>query len=166
LITTYVNWDNAKVKLTWQKDEQLPPRELISSVHGFCFHGDKVLLVNLNHRGWDITGGHIEAGESVEECFMRETMEEAYVSGDCRLLGSIIVDHTENPQWNNNTPYPKIGFQVFYRMDIKEIHDFDAGYESSERIFVDQDQVREYYHDWHELYEHILRYSADKKIID
>jgi 8-oxo-dGTP diphosphatase len=163
LITTYVNWNKAKVKLTWQEDDQLPPRELISSVHGFCFHDDKVLLVNLNHRGWDMTGGHIEAGESVEECFKRETLEEAYVSGDCRLLGSIIVDHSENLHWNDQSPYPKVGFQVFYRMDITEIHEFEAGYESSGRIFVDQDRIPEYYHDWHELYEHILRYAADKK---
>jgi len=51
-------------------------------------------------------------------------------------------------------------------MDITEIHEFEAGYESSGRIFVDQDQVSEYYHDWHDLYEHILIFAADKKIID
>ncbi|MBS8264080.1 NUDIX domain-containing protein [Mesobacillus boroniphilus] len=163
MITTYVNWNNARVKLTWKKSDQLPPRDLISSVHGFCFLENMVLLVNLNHRGWDMTGGHIEDGESAEECFKRETMEEAYVSGDCTLLGSIIVDHSENSQWNDNSPYPKIGFQVFYRMDITEVHKFEAEYESSERIFVNIGQVREYYHEWHELYEHILSCAASEK---
>ena len=163
MVTTYVNWDNAKVKLSWQEEGQLPPRNLISSVHGFCFHDDKVLLVNLKQRGWDMTGGHIEAGESPEECFKRETLEEAYVSGDCKLLGSIMVDHSENSQWNEDSPYPKIGFQVFYRMNITEVHEFEAEYESSERIFVEYDMVQEYYHDWHQLYEHILSYAATKK---
>ncbi|WP_226674561.1 NUDIX domain-containing protein [Mesobacillus jeotgali] len=163
MVTTYVDWNNARVKLSWQEEDQLPPRELISSVHGFCFLEDKVLLVNLNHRGWDMTGGHIEAGESVEDCFKRETMEEACVSGNCTLLGSIIVDHSENSQWNDKSPYPKVGFQVFYRMDITEVLDFEARYESTERIFVNQNQVREYYHDWHELYEHILMYAANIK---
>lgn len=163
MVTTYVNWNNGRVKLSWQKSNQLPPRDLISSVHGFCFLENKVLLVNLNHRGWDMTGGHIEADESPEQCFKRETMEEAYVSGDCALLGSIIVDHSENSLWDERSPYPKIGFQVFYRMDITEVHEFQAGYESSDRIFVNKGQVREYYHDWHELYEHILSYAASKK---
>jgi 8-oxo-dGTP diphosphatase len=68
--------------------------------------------------------------------------------------------------WNDDSKYPKVGYQVFYRMDIKEIYDFEAGYESSERIFVDLDQVSEYYHDWHELYDYILNYAANKKIRD
>jgi 8-oxo-dGTP diphosphatase len=163
VITTYVNWNDARVKLSWQESDQLPPRDLISSVHGFCFLDNKVLLVNLNHRGWDMTGGHIEAGETAEECFKRETMEEAYVAGKCRLLGSIIVDHNENSKWNDKSPYPKVGFQVFYRMDITEIYDFEARYESSDRIFVDLYQVSEYYHDWHELNDHILNYAAYEK---
>lgn len=37
MTTKYVNWGEAKVKLTWKPDKQIPPRELITSVHGFCF---------------------------------------------------------------------------------------------------------------------------------
>jgi 8-oxo-dGTP diphosphatase len=36
MTTKYVTWGEAKVKLTWENDTQLPPRELITSVHGFC----------------------------------------------------------------------------------------------------------------------------------
>jgi hypothetical protein len=48
MTTTYVNWGEAKVKLTWNADKDLPPRERITSIHGFCFKGDHLLLVNLN----------------------------------------------------------------------------------------------------------------------
>ncbi|WP_433750660.1 NUDIX domain-containing protein [Falsibacillus pallidus] len=81
MTTQYVNWGEAVVKLTWIQGTALPPRDFITSVHGFCFHEGKVLLVNLNHRGWDFPGGHIEGNETPQECFHREAYEEGYVSG-------------------------------------------------------------------------------------
>ncbi|WP_224654460.1 NUDIX hydrolase, partial [Escherichia coli] len=81
-----VDWGGHKLKLTWMQG-LMPTRELITSVHAFCFHERRLLMVNLNDRGWDFPGGHIEAGETVEACVCREGMEEAYVTGDCTLLG-------------------------------------------------------------------------------
>jgi 8-oxo-dGTP diphosphatase len=160
MTTKYVSWGEAKVKLTWKPNKQIPPRELITSVHGFCFKGDKLLLVNLNHRGWDFPGGHIEFEETPEECLKREAYEEGYVTGSCSLLGHIIVDHNENPKWSENSPYPKVGYQVFYRMGIDQLHDFKAKYESGERIFINPSEVTENYHDWNELYQEILDYAT------
>ena len=160
MTTKYVNWGEAKVKLTWRPVKKIPPRELITSVHGFCFKDEKLLLVNLNHRGWDFPGGHIEDEETPEECLKREAYEEGYVTGSCSLLGHIIVDHNENPEWNENSPYPKVGYQVFYRMDIDQFHDFKAKYESAERILINPSDVTKTYHDWNELYQEILDYAS------
>ncbi|MGB8002580.1 MAG: NUDIX domain-containing protein [Anaerobacillus sp.] len=151
-----VNWGEAKVKLSWKYDLQLPPQKLITSVHGFCFKDDQLLLVKLNHRGWDFPGGHIEGNETPEECLKREAYEEGYVSGSCLQLGYIVVDHNDNPIWNESSPYPKVGYQVFYRMNIDQLYDFKASYESEERILIDPSLVKEFYHNWNDLYQEIL----------
>jgi 8-oxo-dGTP diphosphatase len=156
LTTIYVNWGESRVKLTWKKNCLLPRRNLITSVHGLCFQEDKLLLVDLNHRGWDFPGGHIEPGESVEECLNWEALEEGYVEGDCKLLGHIIVDHSENPIWTVDSPYPKIGFQVFYKMNITKLLQFEGEFESSQRVFVNPNDVSSYFPEWHILYQEIL----------
>ncbi|MEH7443971.1 NUDIX domain-containing protein [Bacillus sp. JJ1122] len=159
--TTYANWGESIIKLTWLSERKLPLRELITSVHGFCFYDNDLMLVNLNHRGWDFPGGHLEPGETAEEGFKREVMEEGYVSGECKQIGYIIVDHSENPFWSESSKYPMVGYQVFYRMDITQIHEFHAQYESAERIFINPCTIKKYYRDWHELYEEILKCSLD-----
>lgn len=45
--TIYVNWNEHFIKLTWYPTTQLPPHEKVTSVHGYCFHEDKILLVHI-----------------------------------------------------------------------------------------------------------------------
>lgn len=163
MTTTYVSWGEATVKLTWKASNHLPDAKLITSVHGFCFYKDQLLLVNLNHRGWDFPGGHIEENETPEECFQREAMEEGYVSGQCRLIGHIIVDHTENTVWDEKGKYPKVGYQIFYKMDIDQLYPFKAEHESSQRIIIPVNDVSSYYHKWNKLYEEILNEAIHLK---
>ncbi|WP_353618164.1 NUDIX domain-containing protein [Bacillus sp. 22-7] len=68
--------------------------------------------MNLQDRGWDIPGGHIEKGESPEHCFKREVMEEGYVGGQCTQLGYNVVDHIEKLLWTERSVYPKIGSSI------------------------------------------------------
>ncbi|TCS93446.1 NUDIX hydrolase [Hazenella coriacea] len=152
----YVNWGESRVKLTWQNSKQLPERSLITSVHGFCFLDHQLLLVDLKHRGWDFPGGHIDLDETPEECLNREVLEEGSVEGNCELLGFIIVDNSEDPLWNENSPYPKVGYQVFYKMKITQLHPFKAEHESTQRIFINPKNVSSYCQNWNQLYQEIL----------
>jgi 8-oxo-dGTP diphosphatase len=155
IVSQFVYWGKSKVKLTWKKD-YTPPRHLITSVHGYCFHREEFLMIDLNDRGWDFPGGHIEKGETPESCFKREAMEEGYVEGDCTYLGCIEIDHCENPEWNENSPYPKVGYQAFYRMDITKVHPFLAQFESGRRQFIDYSEVANYYKKWNDINQAIL----------
>ncbi|MBB6671302.1 NUDIX hydrolase [Cohnella nanjingensis] len=155
MTSIYVNWGESKVKLTWNR-HLMPQRALITSVHGFCFRGSELLLVDLNHRGWDIPGGHIEPEESPEQCFRREALEEGYVEGNSELLGAVTVDHSDNPLWNESGPYPLVGYQVFYGMKILRLLPFEAQYESSRRMFVPPQDVSSYYEGWNALHQEML----------
>lgn len=155
MTVSYVDWGGHKLKLTWMQG-LMPALELITSVHAFCFHDGKLLMVNLNDRGWDFPGGHIEAGETVEACVCREVMEEAYVAGSCTQLGAIEVNHEENPLWNESSPYPKVGYQVFYRMDITEFLPFDGDFESSERMLIRPEEAAHYHKGWQKGFDGIM----------
>lgn len=156
MTTLYVNWGEAKVKLRWQANNRLLDKGLLTSVHGFCFYENQLLLVDLVHRGWDFPGGHIEENETPEESMHREALEEGYVAGKIRLLGFIEVDHTENPTWEEKGKYPMIGYQAFYKMDIETIHDFEAEHESAQRMLVQMNKIEHYHHNWNKLYQEIL----------
>jgi ADP-ribose pyrophosphatase YjhB (NUDIX family) len=62
--------------------EKLDPMEgldgkILQAVHGFCFCGDKLVLVKHKNHGWQPPGGHIENGETIESTVIREVKEES-----------------------------------------------------------------------------------------
>ncbi|MDN5709871.1 MAG: hypothetical protein L0G95_10560 [Planococcus sp. (in: firmicutes)] len=92
---TFVIWDGQTVSLTWQPYKQLHASDIVTSVHGYCFLDEKLVLVQVKGRGFNVPGGHVEKG-----------------------------DHSKNEEFTENGKYPKVGYQLFYRMDITKCFPF------------------------------------------
>jgi 8-oxo-dGTP diphosphatase len=154
-------WGTHPVALTFVPSTTAPEGYKVSSTHGYCFHEGEVVMVNLESRGWDIPGGHMEAGETPEECFAREAMEEACISGPATMIGYVLVDNTEDPAFNPATSkYPAIGCQIFYRMNVEVMHDFVQEFESSERALFPVAEVPSQHGHWHVINQEILDAAA------
>lgn len=139
--TIYENWGGHRVKLTWLPALELEDDEKVTSVHGVCFDEDQVLLVKVENRGYTFPGGHVEEGETPAEAFHREAMEEGSVRGEIEYLGAIEVSHEENPHFHPNGKYPKVGYQLFYKMDITDRLPFSRDHETSARIWVEPSEI-------------------------
>jgi 8-oxo-dGTP diphosphatase len=139
--TIYVDWNGHNMKLTWFPTESRPEIRKVTSVHGYCFDQDKVLLVHVAGRGFNIPGGHIEEGETPEQAFHREALEEGFITGEIKYLGMIEVSNEENPLFDPNGKYPFIGYQLFYRMDITNCFPFSRNNETLTRIWVEPSEI-------------------------
>ena len=158
----YVNWSGHIVSLSWHPELELSPADVVTSVHGYCFLDGRIVLVHVKDRGFNVPGGHIEAGETPEETLHREVYEEAYVTGDIAYLGAIRVDHTENAKFEENGKYPRIGYQLFYRMEITECQPFLRQHETLSRIWVEPEEIP-YVMDDHEIALLVLKAAVDNK---
>ncbi|WP_411504615.1 NUDIX hydrolase [Brevibacillus centrosporus] len=77
-------------------------------------HGDRILLTNLNSRGWDLPGGHVELGETAFDAMRRELWEETGATfGQAELIGyEKLMIHAPMPI-PYAYPYP-VSYLVFY----------------------------------------------------
>lgn len=156
-----VQWGKHIVSLEWEPGGEFPAKDLVTSVHGICKLEDKILLVRNKDRRFHIPGGHLESGEEPVRALLREIYEEGYVRGDVvRLVGRIRVDHTNNPNWNPTGPYPLIGYQLFYQVEVTEVLPFRAEYESVERIFVRMNELHQYNNPPSPFLEEILKEAS------
>jgi 8-oxo-dGTP diphosphatase len=155
MTTTQTRWGKHLVSIAWVESDTLPEDYSITSTHGICFNDGKVVLVNLDSRGWDFPGGHMEEGETPDECFAREAMEEACIEGRVKMIGYVLVDNTVDPEFVPGK-YPPIGCQMYYRMDVETVLPFAADFESSERGYFDVEEVPIQHPRWHAVNQAIL----------
>ncbi|MBE9915827.1 NUDIX domain-containing protein [Paenibacillus donghaensis] len=159
----YENWNGHRIKLTWIPGEEKPDPALVTSVHGICLHQGLVLAVHVQGRGYNLPGGHVEPGETPEEAFHREVLEEGSVKGKIEYLGKMEVSHEENALFDPNGKYPLVGYQLFYRMDVTERLPFNREHESLSRIWIEPEELG-YVVNEHELIGLVLKNALQRNV--
>jgi len=121
--------------------EQMPEQHLITCAFVLAFKGNELLLTNLNDRGWDIPGGHIEKGEIPEEAARRELYEETGASVDnLNYLGfEVIKLFGEKPE-GYKYPFPN-SYMIFYCARITSLDKYAKNDESAGRAFFNLNQA-------------------------
>lgn len=76
----------------------------MGTVYSIAFRGDRFLMVFNEHRdGWEMPGGRIEDGESIEDAAKREFLEESGYDievietrdlGDCHVCAAVLLERS------------------------------------------------------------------------
>ena len=123
---------------------QPPPRELVSTALVLAFMGDGLLMTELVRHGWDIPGGHVEAGEQPEETARREVHEETGATlGLLHPLGYQRL-HLLGPRPESyRYPYPT-RYQAFYQAQVTDLPTFLPTAETRGRALFPPAEARKF----------------------
>jgi 8-oxo-dGTP pyrophosphatase MutT (NUDIX family) len=122
-----------------------PPRELCTAIACLAIlkSTDSIVLTR-NQRGWEMLGGHIEEGESLEETVIREAREEGgFIPDSCTLFGYrkvIAKEPTPHDQQEGHYPYPLSYIPHFIAVTSSELED-PTGEEIFERAAFAPEEI-------------------------
>ncbi len=125
-----------------------PLRAFASLVFTWC--DDKVLLCNIEDRGWCIPSGRVEPNESSIEAAIREAREEAgAILEEVLYLGCYRITERGEVRWAD-----------VYTAMVKELVDIPEEFESMGRQLSDLCDLPQIYHLWNPLTEKVFEYSG------
>lgn len=120
----------------------------------FGLFENRLLLVDIEHRGWSVPGGHIEQGESIEHALRRETWEEAGAHIQ-QLIPFGIFEFKNKP----NAPVGSI--VPCYIGDISSFEPLPLGSESRGVMLVPISQIQRFYYMWDPLIQAVFQALSD-----
>ncbi|MBS1716398.1 MAG: NUDIX domain-containing protein [Armatimonadetes bacterium] len=112
---------------------------------------DKVLVCDIDRRGWCIPSGRVEPGESSMEAALREAREEGgAIMSDVQYIGCYQMASDSEVRWAD----------VFVG-NIKELVEITHRTESLGRKLVGLEELPDMYHLWNPLTEMVFQYSYE-----
>lgn len=117
----------------------------------FAWEGDRVVICQIEDRGWCIPSGRVEAGESPCEAAIREAREEAGIELDrVQYIGSYQISERSEVRWAD-----------CFAAKVCSIGEIGNKQESLDMKLVTMDELPAIYHLWNPLIESIFQYSSE-----
>ena len=112
---------------------------------------DRILLCDIEDRGWCIPSGRVEPNESSREAALREAHEEAgALLGNLQYIGCYRITDRSDIRWAD-----------VYVARVLELVEMDRNFESRGRRLVHPDELPAIYHLWTPLTEEIFQLSRE-----
>lgn len=99
----------------WFDDTNFESLKRLRHAHGFVFDKGRICMIKINEKkGWELPGGGIEKGETLEQAFIRELEEEADLEiKNIIRLGYLKITPKTNPS--------EFFYQARFAAEVREI---------------------------------------------
>ena len=115
----------------------------------FPWLDDKILICDIEDRGWCIPSGRVEPGESSLDAAVREAQEEAGADlREIHYIGCYRVTQRKEVRWLD-----------VYAANVEGLFDLDPQFESNGRKYVTMEELPETYHMWNPMLEAVFNHS-------
>ncbi len=116
----------------------------------FAFFGERLVLCDIQGRGWSIPSGHIQPGESPEQAIRREAQEEAGITvGKMVPLGVYLLTEPDGSQW----------YAPVFLGEATHFAPIPDTSESRGILLIPPEDVQEVYHLWDPLIAEVFAYA-------
>lgn len=117
----------------------------------FPWQGERVLICDIEGRGWSIPSGRVEANETSYEAGLREAVEEGgAVLADMQYIGCYHISERREIRWAD-----------CYAARVVELTEIGVPEESRGRKLVTLDELPDCYHLWNPLTEAVFHHSQE-----
>jgi len=155
--STLTNRSGQILDVVYREDDPLKDLDgkVLHGVHGYCFCGDKLVVVYAESKGyWTPPGGGIERGETHEEATTREVFEET----------NMRVDHQQLIGYQDIYEPGRVIRQTRSVCVVEPYGDFvsDPDGDITEIKLIDPSEYKQYF-DWKEIGDRIMERALKMK---
>lgn len=118
---------------------------------GFVWHEERVLVCDIEGRGWCIPSGRVDPGESSCEAIKREAKEE----------GGAILRHVQYIGCYHISERREVRWADCYAAEVEELGEIGMPEESKGRQLCTLEELPELYHAWNELTDRVFQHSRE-----